>query len=67
VIVLMNPPLVVVGGGVVNAGAYYLQAVRDAARANVMPELRDAVNIVPAELGDDAPLWGALALAVDTT
>ena len=27
-----------------------------------MPELRDAVDIVPAALGDDAPLWGAAAL-----
>jgi glucokinase len=61
-IVLMNPQRIVLGGGVTKAGAYYFEAVRAAARANVMPELRDAVDIQPAALGDDAPLWGALAL-----
>jgi len=62
VICLMNPARVILGGGVTNAGAKYFENVRAAARANVMPELRDAVDIQPAQLGDDAPLWGALAL-----
>lgn len=62
VICLMNPARVVLGGGVTKAGATYFETVRAAARANVMPELRDAVDVQPAQLGDDAPLWGALAL-----
>ncbi|MBI4674387.1 MAG: ROK family protein [Chloroflexi bacterium] len=62
VIVLMNPQRVVLGGGVTKAGADYFENVRAAARANVMPELHNAVDIQPAALGDDAPLWGALAL-----
>lgn len=62
VTVLMNPERVILGGGVTKAGAPFFEAVRAAARANVMPELRDHVHIVPAGLGDDAPLWGALAL-----
>ena len=64
VICLMNPARVVLGGGVTKAGAWYFEMVRAAARANVMPELRAAVDIQPAALGDDAPLWGALALVI---
>lgn len=60
-IVLMNPQRVVVGGGVAKAGARYFAAVREAARAHVLPRM--TVDIVPAALGDDAPLWGAAALA----
>lgn len=60
-IVLMNPQRVVVGGGVAKAGARYFAAVREAARAHVL--LGMTVDIVPAALGDDAPLWGAAALA----
>lgn len=62
VIVLMNPQRIVLGGGVTKSGGDYFENVRAAARANVIPELRDAVDIQPTALGDDAPLWGALAL-----
>ncbi len=58
---LMNPQRVVLGGGVIKAGEKYLAAVRQAAHANTLPEI--SAEIVPAMLGDDAPLWGAVALA----
>lgn len=60
-IALMNPQRVVVGGGVAKAGERYFEVVRAAARANVLRGM--TVDIVPAALGDDAPLWGAMALA----
>ena len=60
-IYLLNPECVILGGGVTKAGEAYLQAVREATKAEVPPNV--AVNIVPAALGDDAPLWGALYLA----
>jgi len=60
-IALMNPQRVVVGGGVAKAGERYFEVVRAAARANVLRGM--TVDIVPAMLGDDAPLWGAMALA----
>ena len=62
-IVLMNPARVVIGGGVSKSGERYFDVVRACARANCLPEMQ--VEIVPAELGDDAPLWGAVALAED--
>jgi glucokinase len=49
------------GGGVTNAGERWWAQVRRAARANTLPEI--SVDITPAALGGDAPLWGAIALA----
>ncbi len=60
-ITLGNPQRVVLGGGVTKSGARYFEQVRQAARTNTLPQVR--VDIVPAALGDDAPLWGAVALA----
>jgi glucokinase len=60
-ITLLNPERVVVGGGVSKSGERWLSAVRASARANTLPQMR--VEIVTAALGDDAPLWGAIALA----
>lgn len=59
-IALMNPQRVVVGGGVAKSGERYFQVARAVARPTALPEM--TVDIVPAALGDDAPLWGAIAL-----
>ena len=58
---LMNPQRIILGGGVTKSGPLWWEAVRHTARLNALPEVE--VGIVPAELGDDAPLWGAAALA----
>jgi glucokinase len=63
-ITLLNPERVVIGGGVTKAGERWWAEVRRAARANTLPQMR--VDLVPAALGDDAPLWGAVALAEET-
>lgn len=58
---LMNPQRVVLGGGVTKAGELWWETVRQVAQATLVAGMRLAV--VPAGLGDDAPLWGAVALA----
>lgn len=58
---LINPQRAVLGGGVTKAGERWWQRVRDTVNSVTLPEVN--VEIVPAELGDDAPLWGAVALA----
>jgi glucokinase len=58
---LMNPECVVLGGGVTKSGDRWWKIVRETARYHALPEMR--VDIRPAALGDDAPLWGAVALA----
>lgn len=60
-ITLMNPARIVIGGGVSKAGERWWRIVRESARANTLPQMR--VDIVPAKFSDDAPLWGAIALA----
>lgn len=60
---LMNPDRVVLGGGVTKAGEMFWQVIRRVARETALPEVY--LEIVPAALGDDAPLWGAVALAED--
>ena len=49
------------GGGVTKAGSRWWQVLQAAARATALPEI--TIDIAPAQLIDDAPLWGAVALA----
>jgi len=58
---LMNPQCFVLGGGVTKAGQRFWEVVRCTAHETALPEVR--FDLVPAALGDDAPLWGAVALA----
>ena len=61
----MNPQRVVLGGGVSKAGDAWWSTLRTTARAAAFPQSR--VDIVPAAMVDDAPLWGAAALAEEMT
>jgi len=60
---LLNPELVVLGGSVIKAGSTFITAVRTSAEAYLFSGI--TLKIVKAELGDLAPLWGAIALAGD--
>jgi glucokinase len=58
---LINPQQFILGGSVTKAGDYWWSMVQKVARETALPEI--TFEIVPAALGDDAPLWGAVALA----
>jgi glucokinase len=60
---LINPECFILGGGVTKSGDRFWEVVRHVARETALPEVH--FDIVPATLGDDAPLWGAVALAED--
>ncbi len=61
---LLNPEMVVLGGGVVQAfGSEYVRLVANAARKRTFDVTFRGVRIVPALLGDDAVLLGAASLA----
>ena len=60
---LINPERFILGGGVTKSGDRFWEVVRHVARETALPEVH--FDIVPAALGDDAPLWGAAALAED--
>lgn len=62
---LINPQRFILGGGVTKSGERWWQGMKKAARQTALPEVQ--FEIVPAALGDDAPLWGAAALAMERT
>ena len=62
---LLNPEMVVVGGGVAQAGDLILDPIRRSARANAIKSLIDSCPIVGAELGDDAGILGGVSLVLD--
>lgn len=59
---LLDPHVVVVGGGVTGLGGPWWQALRDAVRRETLPSLHD-VPVLASALGADAPLVGAASLA----
>lgn len=63
-IMIFNPSIVIIGGGVSQSGDLLLEPVRKSIHQSVMSEhfLQDLI-ITQSALGDDAGLYGALALA----
>jgi len=61
---VLNPPLVVLGGGVMESGAMILELINAETRAYALREAYAAARLVPAELGDRMGLMGAIALAI---
>lgn len=60
-----NPQLVILGGGVTHAGDLLFEPVRRVVHERAMPWLREAVRVVPAELGERTGIFGAIAVALD--
>ncbi|BCL38870.1 ROK family protein [Nostoc sp. MS1] len=58
---LINPQRFILGGSVTKAGDTWWNILQKTARETALPEV--SLEIIPAALGDDAPLWGAVALA----
>ena len=64
VITLLAPNIVVIGGGVPQAGeAVFLEPLRAEVERYVMPPLEGTYRLVPAALGEEVVVHGALALA----
>ncbi|HLB11612.1 MAG TPA: ROK family protein [Dehalococcoidia bacterium] len=60
---IFNPQAVIIGGGVSQAGDLLFGPVRRIVEARAMPNFRK-VRILPAALGDDVGLLGAVALVL---
>ena len=64
VVTLIAPQIVVVGGGVSLIGEeYFFQPLREQAARYVFPPLAKSFQIVPAMLGEQVVVYGAVALA----
>jgi len=62
-LMLLNPARIVIGGGISKAGdALFVPLRRELAR-QMTAWSRARIDVVPAELGDDSVLYGALVLA----
>ena len=62
-VMLLNPARIVIGGGISKAGDALFVPLRRELRRQITEWSRARLDVVPAELGDDSVLYGALALA----
>lgn len=60
---LLDPEVIVIGGGVSNAGAIIFDKIRQTLKERAMPYQAKTVKIVRAKLGNDAGMIGAALLA----
>ncbi len=61
---ILEPQRILIGGGVSQAGDLLFQPVRETVRQHVMSKVYHGVEILPAALGADVGLLGAVALAL---
>jgi glucokinase len=62
-IMLLNPARIVIGGGIARAAGALFDPLDRELRRQMPPWSRARIDVVPAALGDDSVLYGALALA----
>jgi glucokinase len=62
---LLNPSVVVIGGGVIGAGDLLLEPARSVVRDRALPPSRDVVTIVPSAFGEESGMLGAALFAYD--
>jgi len=59
---VIDPDIIVVGGSVCHAWSYFAPTMKKHLDENINQAPRDHIQVVPAQLGDDAGLLGAAAL-----
>ena len=67
VVNIFNPQVVVVGGGMINAGELLLGPARQVVQERALAPQRDEVRIAPAVFGPEAGMLGAAILAFEET
>jgi glucokinase len=66
VVQVVNPELMVIGGGMTRIGPMFMEPCIRGLKENVHPVLFESVRIVPWQLGDDSGVLGAAAKAFVT-
>jgi len=61
---LLNPEVIVIGGGVANAGPFLFKPLNSALKAHAFPIASRTVKVVHAQLGADAGLIGSASLVL---
>lgn len=65
VIHILNPELIIIAGGVINAGKYLFDPLKEAVRKQTFPQMFKIVKIVPAKLGELAGAIGAAGIVIN--
>ena len=60
----LNPEMVVIGGGISQAGPALWDPIMRTVRANALKEALEVCRVVPAALGDDAGIMGGVVLVL---
>ncbi len=60
-----NPELLILGGGLVNLGSYYIEPAVETMRERALEQVLDGLTVTNAQLGGRAGALGAVALMVD--
>ncbi len=63
---ILNPGIILLGGGMAAQGDQFLAAIRRSFAAAVSPPIAEGLEIRLAELGNDAGIYGMLALLVES-
>jgi len=63
---IIDPEVVVIGGGVANAGAEFIQCIENAVKQYSIKAITKHLKVVNAEMGNDAGIVGAILLAVES-
>lgn len=61
---LFNPEIVIIGGGVSQAGDLVFTPIRETVDQRAMEGYHEGVPVIPSPLGDDVGLYGAIALVL---
>lgn len=61
----LNPDVVVIGGGVMNAGDVILNPAREVVKEKTFSEFYENLKIEPAQLGNDAGVIGSAGLLIE--
>jgi glucokinase len=62
---MLNPDVVVVGGGVIGAGELLLEPARTVVAERALSPSKEHVRILPARFGAESGMLGAAAMALD--
>lgn len=63
-ITFLNPEMVIIGGGIAQAGPVLWDSIMRTVRATALKEALDVCQVVPAALGDDAGIMGGVQLVL---
>jgi len=65
IIQTLNPEMIIIAGGVINAGKYLFEPLKKAIKKQTFPQTYEIVKIVPAKLGELAGAIGAAGIVIN--